>query len=621
MTAPSDKSLTANGSCSSNSITLEDQAGNAVDLTPSISREESYIPEGTLDASGNEVGLTHSLRSNAAFAQKLIHDNPVCTDGNPLLEVYRMDPKGKILGKGATATVRLIEHRMTGHKFALKTIQMSKVYSRSKRAAFRREVDVIRALDHPNIVKIVETFTDRAGDFHLVLPYCTGGELFDYLVSQRPARLPEYEVWGFAKNMLGAINYLKKNHVVHRDIKLENYMFTSTNDNASLVLVDFGFSQPLSRKGQKIKKRAGTLYTMSPEVFGPEGASYPADVWAVGVVLFVLLFGQYPFGPGDSTREEMIIDIKTRDPLFPGNVMISAPLKDMLMKMFVKDPKQRMSAAQLLHHPWMTNIPASTPDNYGTPSGTRKNSRSSGGVRQMRRRSISSAAEEEEHVHEDVNDIIHHMARFQKYNAFKKMALIAIAQSMDVDRISALTDAFSAFDTKQDGTITWKEMCAVLDKHGLLHGDEELVKMKAVFDSVDQDHTGYIKYTEFIAASLETRDYEEESIVYEAFRKLDIHRSGSLSKETVFELLKSQIEHKVLDQNIRDVVDEIFGKSDTDHDGQLDFKEFRAALLSRSESEMNDSFMLPKMESREKVHSELETCFKNSDQVLIVKKS
>ena len=201
------------------------------------------------------------------------------------------------------------------------------------------------------------------------------------------------------------------------------------------------------------------------------------------------------------------------------------------------------------------------------------------------------------------------------------MALIAIAQSMDVDRISALTDAFSAFDTKQDGTITWKEMCAVLDKHGLLHGDGELVKMKAVFDSVDQDHTGYIKYTEFIAASLETRDYEEESIVYEAFRKLDIHRSGSLSKETVFELLKSQIEHKVLDQNIRDVVDEIFGKSDTDHDGQLDFKEYRAALLSRSESEMNDSFKLPKMESREKVHSELETCFKNSDQVLIVKKS
>ena len=159
-----------------------------------------------------------------------------------------------MLGRGATASVRLIYDKQTKKKYALKTIQMSKVLSKRKRDAFRREVDLIRALDHPNIIKIVETFTDSSGDFHLVLPYCTGKELFDYLVSKSPARLPESEVWGLGKNMLGAVNYLKKNHVVHRDIKLENYMFTSDAESASLVLVDFGFSQSLTEKGKKIRK-------------------------------------------------------------------------------------------------------------------------------------------------------------------------------------------------------------------------------------------------------------------------------------------------------------------------------------------------------------------------------
>ena len=552
-------------------------------LSPSISREESYVD---VDEDGNSsVGIrvsqiTHSLRSNAAFSRRLVRNNAANQGGVQLLDVYAMDKGGKVLGKGATASVRLIYNKKTKKQYALKTIQMSKVLSKRKREAFRREVDLIRALDHPNIIKIVETFTDAHGDFHLVLPYCTGRELFDYLVSRSPARLPESEVWGFAKNMLGAINYLKKNHVVHRDIKLENYMFTSESENASLVLVDFGFSQSMTAKGKKIRKRAGTLYTMAPEVFNGVGASYPADVWAVGVVVFVLLFGQYPFGPGNSTRDEMILDIRENPPVFPDHkAIISEELRDLLMKIFDKNPDKRITAWQALKHRWLKQVPQATLAGHG---------RSSEGTRQQRRRSTSSPEEEDQRTHDEAVTIIHKMDHYRRFSVLKKMALLAIAQSSNAEKISELTDAFAQFDVKQDGTITWKELLSVLSKNGIVHNKEEEEEMHSIFNSVDQDHTGYIKYTEFVAASMAHRDYAEETTIFEAFQRLDLDRSGGITKNNLLVLLKEQLPAEVQDRNVKDVVNEIFENNDLDHDGVINLNEFREVVLKRNPSEMSD---------------------------------
>ena len=120
--------------------------------------------------------VTANNKGASRTSMMLVHDTDA-TDKMKLWDIYEYvnANDGKYLGRGATATVRLIQDKSTKKKYALKTVRLSKVLSPSKRRSFRREVDLIRALDHPNIIKITETFTDEKGDFHLVMPYCDGG--------------------------------------------------------------------------------------------------------------------------------------------------------------------------------------------------------------------------------------------------------------------------------------------------------------------------------------------------------------------------------------------------------------------------------------------------------------
>ena len=425
--------------------------------------------------------ITESVKGASNATRKLVHDS----DANAtmkLWDVYEVtgNGKGKFLGKGATATVRLIQHKKTKKKYALKTVQLSKVLSASKRRSFRREVDMIRSLDHPNIIKITETFTDDKGDFHLVMPFCDGGELFDHLVNQNPARLSESEVWGFAKDMFGALNYLRKCHIVHRDIKLENYLFSGKSEHSNLLLVDFGFSQA-TPKGQKLKKSVGTLYTMAPEVIS-HNASYPADVWAVGVVLYTLVYGQYPFGPGNSTRQQMVYDIKHAQPRYPSAIaIISDELRDFFEKIFEKDHTIRMTAAEALNHKWLQTIPKGI-----VATSERSMSRHTSSLRDGRRRASTNPIELEKEKRESTQQIIDHMSTFRRMSTLKRMALLAIAQSMDHEKIHKLTDIFADFDTKKDGTIQWSELKNVLEKQHFIHNEEDKKEFKDLFRTVDQ---------------------------------------------------------------------------------------------------------------------------------------
>ena len=280
--------------------------------------------------------------------------------------------------------------------------------------------------------------------------------------------------------MFGALNYLRKCHIVHRDIKLENYLFSGKSKHSNLLLVDFGFSEA-TPKGQKLKKSVGTLYTMAPEVIR-HNASYPADVWAVGVVLYTLLYGQYPFGPGNSTREQMIYDIKHAQPRYPEMIAsISADLRDFLDKCFKKDPSTRMTAAEALSHKWLTTSPKSM-----QVLSERSVLRHSSGLRDGRRRATTNPDDLESQKRESTKDIMQHMASFRRFSTLKKMALLAIAQTMDHEKIHKLTDAFVALDLKNDGTIRWSELKSVLKKQNFIHDDAETSEYKDIFRTVDQ---------------------------------------------------------------------------------------------------------------------------------------
>jgi calcium-dependent protein kinase len=525
--------------------------------------------------------LTQSSRSNAALSRKLVRDNTGNEDGSRLHDHYELvGGKEGVLGVGVQATIRLVSHKKSGRKYALKTLEASKV-PENERARLFREVDLIRALDHPNIIRLVETFSDASGDLHLILTLATGGDLFEYLQLKK-MRVPEQEVWGFAKNMFSALQYMVSNNVVHRDIKLENYVFSSKDEGASLMLVDFGFSRSTAFSGHDDEKSfdtaVGTLYTMAPEVVDEDAgvkvkhSEFPSDVWSVGVVLYSLLYGSYPFGAGTDSNEDMIDDILYKQPPYPSFVKVSKPCKALIARCFEKDATKRITAEAALEHKWLKKTPKNRNE-------LEKSTRSTSGVRLQRR--LSQAGQKGEKLAKIgiTKDMFVQMTEFQNFGTFKKLALLAVAQCMDHEKIAHLTDAFAVFDINGDGTVTWEEFFAVLKENNLINEDMTESHVKDLFRQVDQDNTGYIKYTEFIAGCIERQHYTEKSAVAEAFRLLDLDRRGGITKENLIELLRDKLPRGE-SKNLKEIVDDMFDEADLNNDGVVDEVELDLILSS-----------------------------------------
>ena len=195
-----------------------------------------------------------------------------------------------------------------------------------------------------------------------------------------------------------------------------------------------------------------------------------------------------------------------------------------------------MTASEALKHPWLKNVTVGM-----EASSERSISRHTSSLRNARRRASTNPEEFAQEKRESTAHIIEHMSSFRRMSTLKRMALLAIAQTMNHEKIHNLTDAFAQFDTKNDGTIQWSELRKVLEEQDFIHNDEEKREFKDLFRTVDQDHTGYIKYTEFIAACLDARDYTEEEAVHEAFHRLDVNRTGGITKEDMIDLLKNQL--------------------------------------------------------------------------------
>ena len=175
---------------------------------------------------------------------------------------------------------------------------------------------------------------------------------------------------------------------------------------------------------EKLKKSVGTLYTMAPEVIR-HNASYPADVWAVGVVLYTLIYGQYPFGPGNSTRQQMIYDIKNGQPRYPSVIAkISDELRDFFEKIFDKDHTTRITAAEAINHTWLKKLPEGM-----VATSERSIDRHTSSLRDGRRRASTNPIELEKEKRESTLQIIEHMSTFRRMSTLKRMALLAMPKS------------------------------------------------------------------------------------------------------------------------------------------------------------------------------------------------
>lgn len=277
----------------------------------------------------------------------LLSDYNFSTPGCSRIEDYQC---GKGIGKGAYAEVREALHRRTGERVAIKQYDRFKLMDLQRKKQAIREIKIMSMLDHPYIVKLLESI-DTAKHVFLVLEYAHGESLHSHLKAAPNRQFPEEKAKNIIKQLLEAVEYLHKKKVAHRDIKLENIII----DNAGYVkLIDFGFCCN-ALPDSKLRMFCGTPSYMAPEIVQrKEYSGPPVDIWACGILLYALLCGRFPFKGRDS--KELYRQIARGHYTFPEGVNLSLEVKQLVMKMLVVNPVGRHTATSLLNDPCLKAI-------------------------------------------------------------------------------------------------------------------------------------------------------------------------------------------------------------------------------------------------------------------------
>ncbi|KAE9618352.1 hypothetical protein Lal_00047605 [Lupinus albus] len=444
---------------------------------------------------------------------------------------------GKKLGQGQFGTTYLCTHKATGNLYACKSIPKRKLLCKEDYDDVWREIQIMHHLsEHPNVVQIQGTYEDSVF-VHLVMELCAGGELFDRIIQK--GHYSEKEAVKLIKTIVGVVEACHSLGVIHRDLKPENFLFDTPGEDAKMKATDFGLSV-FYKPGQYFHDVVGSPYYVAPEVlckqYGPH-----VDVWSAGVILYIILSGVPPFWAETEAgifKQILHGEVDFASEPWPN---ISESAKDLVKKMLDRDPKGRISAHEVLCHPWIV-------DDTVAPD-----------------KPLDSA-------------VLTRLKHFSAMNKLKKMALRVIAERLSEEEIGGLKELFKMIDTDNSGTITFEEL-----KNGLKRVGSNLMEseIKSLMEAADIDNNGTIDYGEFLAATLHLNKMEREENLVAAFAYFDKDGSGYI---TIDELQQACKDFGLGEVRLDDMIEEI----DTDHDGRIDYGEF-AAMMKKGDPDMGRS--------------------------------
>ncbi|XP_071442424.1 calcium/calmodulin-dependent protein kinase type II alpha chain isoform X2 [Hetaerina americana] len=253
------------------------------------------------------------------------------------------------LGKGAFSVVRRCVQKSSGLEYAAKIINTKKLSARDFQK-LEREARICRKLQHPNIVRLHDSIQEE--NFHyLVFDLVTGGELFEDIVARE--FYSEADASHCIQQILESVNHCHQNGVVHRDLKPENLLLASKAKGAAVKLADFGLAIEVQGEQQAWFGFAGTPGYLSPEVLKKEPYGKPVDIWACGVILYILLVGYPPFWDEDQHRLYSQIKAGAYDYPSPEWDTVTPDAKNLINQMLTVNPAKRITASEALKHPWI----------------------------------------------------------------------------------------------------------------------------------------------------------------------------------------------------------------------------------------------------------------------------
>ena len=468
--------------------------------------------------------------SNISISNKLFIDE---TKDNPTKK-YEILSK---LGSGSFGSVYLARNKYTNEKVAMKQIKKSSANLLSD-GEITDEIEILKNLDHPDIVRIIESFNTK-NSYILITEYCEGGELFDQVKNQ----LSETQIAVIFKQVLSGLAYLHSNNIVHRDLKLENILIheiekskQTGEDLFNIKIIDFGTAR-IFDKSKNPQSIVGSSYYIAPEVLRQK-YNKECDLWSVGVILYMFIVGHAPFDGCDD--DEITTNIQRG--VYRKNdrrwIKASKEVKDLIQKLLTYRPSQRLTAIQALNHPWF-NIANSNILYDNVPK-------------------------------RDVIDCIKNLLTYNINNKLEELFLAYIIHNIPRDKeAKSAIKLFKLVNENKDGKLQKNEL-----KNTLLNFVNESFLIENDFDEkfeiMDGNNKGYINYEEFLRVCLNRKKILTDDILHYAFNYFDNDNSGFIKKNKMKKLFGNKINF---------AFQIIFDEIDLDKDGKINFEDFKNLLL------------------------------------------
>eukprot|EP00040_Diaphanoeca_grandis_P033459 m.205158 g.205158 ORF g.205158 m.205158 type:complete len:661 (-) comp32906_c4_seq2:26-2008(-) len=446
------------------------------------------------------------------------------------------------IGAGGTAQVVMVTHKVSKKKYACKILRIHSL-SATQRANLKDEITIMQKLDHPNVVKIIEVFL-QADKMFIIMELCHGGDLFDRISSTKSGKFSEAYTKKLVVQMLRSLNYLHQNNIMHRDLKLENFLFTTKDDDADIKLIDFGFSI-IHDPNETFHRFIGTPFYMAPEVV-MKNYTEAADMWSFGAVIYMMLTGELPIcGSSDRQTLQNIYNLTIKPKDFgkivnrvPG-VRVSQNCADFVTALMNVNVKKRLTTTQAFAHPWITTN-SELPVNCTPP-----------------------------HDHYNMSDTVgSRILEFAAYPVLKRTCLQVTAHYLEASDIKQLAEQFNSIDADNNGTIEFSEFYNSLA--GVLKAKNENSDVLTSFLTIDQDKSFRLQFSEFLAAAVDAQQTLTRDAMFTSFRALDLNHDGIITSEEIMAALGTNFN--------ADDVKKMIAECDLDRNGTIDKREFRAAI-------------------------------------------
>ena len=444
------------------------------------------------------------------------------------------------IGKGGFGRVYKVKHKLSNQYRAMKIIHF-KTSSDNVLDTIQKEINILKSLDHPNIIKVYEFFKTEKY-IYIINELCTGGELFDKILDVK--YFSESVAKNIMKQLFSAMSYCHEKGIIHRDLKPENILIESSEEKYKdffhIKIIDFGTCEIL-KKG-KLTEQIGTSFYIAPEVLR-NGYNEKCDLWSCGIILYILLCGSPPFY--GKNEKEIFAKILNGNFSFKHKIWnkVSNEAKNLVKKLLEINPDKRISAKKALEDAWFKK------DNNPKPDLSNNNNYP------IFIKNITEFCAEQKLQQATLSFLVHNFAPKEELNELKEI--------------------FFAFDKNCDGKISKEEFFSGLSNTNSLN---KLLKqgnsIEGLIKNIDVDNNGYIGFEEFCIALINKEKLLTEKNLKLAFDVFDRDKNGGISQNEL-KFILGEYNANAKEYLWKKMIEQI----DLNKDGQISYDEFHKMMM------------------------------------------